>query len=169
MATVYLPIDPKSAILSTSAIPELVLISGSNGPVMGYAFDASAREDIYIATPLPLYGASNPNVVLSLQWYSRSGSTSGAVVWGFRQAAITPGDAQSMETKNWATAQTTTTTVNGTARGLTQTDITNSANKDGLAALDMLWLDIYRDAAAGGDTMTGDAILVGMYLSYSDT
>lgn len=164
MATVYVTLDPKSAIVSSSAIPELVLIVA---PVMGYAFDASSREDIYFSLPLLLYGSGS--ITATVHWYSRSGSTTGAVVWGFRIACITPGDAQSMESKAWATAQTTTTTVNGTAKGLTSTAIVDSSNLDSATALDTIWVNIYRDAAAGGDTMSGDAIPTGLYLSYSDT
>jgi hypothetical protein len=167
MATVYLGIDPKAAIVGTTAIPELVLISGTNSPVMGYAFDAAAREDLYFSVPLLVYGSGS--ITATLHWYSRSGSTTGATIWGFRIAAITPGDAVSMEAKNWATTQTTTTTVNGTAKGLTSTAVVDSSNLDSAAALDTLWVNIYRDAAAGGDTMSGDAILTGLYLSYSDT
>lgn len=159
-------LDPKSAIVGTSAIPELVLISGTNSPVMGYAFDASSREDLYFSVPLLVYGSGN--ITATLHWYSRSGSTSNAVVWGARIACITPGDAQSMESKNWATTQTQTTTVNSTAKGLTSTAVTIS-NLDSAAANDTVWLNIYRDAAAGGDTMSGDAILTTLYLSYSDT
>jgi len=167
MATVYVALDPKSAIVSSSAIPELVLIVGTNGPVMGYAFDAAAREDLYFSLPLLLYGSGT--ITATCHWYSRSGSTSGATIWGFRIACITPGDSTSMEAKNWATAQTTTTTVNSNAKGLTSTAIADSSNLDSAAALDTIWVNIYRDAAAGGDTMTGDAILTGLYLSYSDT
>jgi hypothetical protein len=166
MATVYMALDPKSAIVSTSSIPELVLIVGTNGPVMGYAFDAASREDIYFALPLILYGSGN--ITATAHWYSRSGSTTGAVVWGSRIACVTPGDAQSMESKNWATTQTQTTTVNGTAKGLTSSAVTIS-NLDSATALDTLWLNVYRDAAAGADTMSGDAILTALYLSYSDT
>lgn len=169
MATVYVGLDPKSAIVGASAIPELVLISGTNAPVMGYAFDAATREDLYFSLPLLLYGASAPSITVTLHWYSRSGSTSGATIWGFRIAAITPGDTTSMEAKNWATAQTTTTTVNANAKGLTSTAVADTANLDSAAALDTLWCNIYRDAAAGGDTMSGDAIFTGGYLSYSDT
>lgn len=166
MATTNIGLDPKSAILSSSAIPELVNIIGTNGPVMGYAFDAAAREDIYFSVPLLLYGSGN--ITATYEWYSRSGSTTGAVVWGGRIACITPGDAQSMETKAWATTQTTTTTVNATAKGLTSTAVTIS-NLDSATAGDTMWLNIYRDAAAGGDTMAGDAILLTIYLQYSDT
>lgn len=167
MATVYMGLDPKSAIVSSSAIPELVLIVGTNGSVMGYAFDASSREDIYFAVPLLVYGSGS--ITATLHWYSRSGSTTGAVVWGFRIACVTPGDAQSMESKNWATAQSTTTTVNGTAKGLTSTAVVDSANLDSATALDTMWVNLYRDAANGSDTMSGDAILTAIYLSYSDT
>lgn len=160
-------LDPKSAMVSSTAIPELVLIVGTNAPVMGYAFDASSREDIYFSVPLILYGSGS--ITATAHWYSRSGSTSGAVVWGFRVACTTPGDATSMETKNWATAQTTTTTVNANAKGLTSTAIVDSSNLDSAAALDTMWVNIYRDAANASDTMTGDAILTTLYLSYSDT
>jgi hypothetical protein len=163
---VYVALDPKSAIVSSSAIPELVLIVGTNGPVMGYAFDAASREDIYFSLPLLVYGSGN--ITATLHWYSRSGSTTNAVVWGGRIACTTPGDSTSMETKAWATTQTQTTTVNSNAKGLTSSAITIS-NLDSAAALDTMWLNVYRDAAAGGDTMSGDAILLSLYLSYSDT
>lgn len=169
MATVSLALSPRNAIVGTSAIPELVLISGTNAPVMGYAFDRTVREDIYIDDLTAItYGASAGNLTLVIKWYSRSGSTSGNVVWGARIAAITPGDATSMETKAWATAQTTTTAVNATAKGPTSTSITIS-NLDSLTANDELWLNIYRDATNGSNTMTGDAIITSAYLTYSDT
>jgi len=40
---------------------------------------------------------------------------------------------------------------------------------DSLAAGDNVALRVYRDADAAGDTMTGDAILVALTVSYSDT
>ena len=166
MATTNIGIDPKSAIVSSSAIPELVNIIGTNGPVMGYAFDAASREDIYFSIPLLLYGSGN--ITANYHWYSRSGSTTGAVVWGARIAANVPGGATSMEAKNWATTQTTTTTVNSNAKGLTSTAITIS-NLDSIAVTNTMWLNVYRDAAAGGDTMAGDAILLTIFLQYSDT
>lgn len=166
MGTTYYPLDIKGAEVSTSAIPELVLIAGTNGPVGGYAFDASSREDIYFRIPIIGYGSGN--VTVNLRWYSRSGSTTGAVVWGSRLAAITPGDAQSVESDAWATAATTTTTVNGTAKGDTSTAVAISS-LDSLANLDDLWLNIYRDATSGSDTMSGDSIILTGFLSYSDT
>lgn len=166
MATVPIILSPRNMFVGTSAIPELALIIGTNAPILDYAFDAAAREDIYDRFKLPLYGSGN--LTLIVDWYSRAGSTSGAVVWGARIAAVTPGDSTSMEAKSWATAQTTTTTVNSNAKGLTTTSITIS-NLDSLALNDQLWLNIYRDATNGADTMSGDAIPCSALLTYSDT
>lgn len=166
MATVYIPIDAKSLEVGASAIPELVAISGTNYVEYGYAFDAASREDVYFKLVLPLYGSGNVSVIID--WYSRSGSTSGAVVWGARLGAITPGDSTSVEAKGYGTAATTTTTVNSNAKGLTSTTVAISS-LDSLAALDRVIFNVYRDAASGSDTMSGDAIIDCIYLSYSDT
>lgn len=165
MGTIYIPLDVKGFDLGFATAPELVNIQGTNGPIVGYAFDASGREDLYRALQLPLYGSGNLSVYL--QWYSRSGVTTGAVQWGGRIAAFTPGDAVGVEAKNFDTAATTTTTVNAFARGPTETILTISS-LDGLASMDTIWLDIYRNAANAADTMTGDAVLRTAMLAYSD-
>jgi hypothetical protein len=143
-----------------------VQILGTNFPVFGYAFDAASTETIQYRVPIENYGSGN--LTLKLHWYSRSGSTSGAVVWSTDIEAITDGDAQSMETDAFATAQTVTTTVNATAKGPTGSSITIS-NLDSLATGDTIELRIQRLGANAGDTMAGDAILFAIELQYSDT
>lgn len=145
-----------------------MLITGTNAPVMGYAFDTTTREDIYYDLSLLLYGASGPNMSLVIKWYSRTGAVTGGVTWGARIAAIAPGDSVSLEAKNWATAQTGTTTVRATAKYPNATTV-SITNLDSAAALDELWLNVYRLPTDAGDTMLGDAIITSMYLSYSDT
>lgn len=164
MATVTLPLDFKSAEFLTTAVPELILVTntGTNPfPVMGYAFDASTRENMYFQFPIPNYGSGNISVII--HWMSRTAQTSGNVQWGASIAAMTPGDAQSVLTKSLATETTTTTAVNGTASGLTTTTVTVS-NLDSVAANDTVWLRIGR--LTGG--MTGDATLLNVFLQYSD-
>lgn len=81
-------------------------------------------------------------------------------------AAITPGDAQSVETKAFATADTATVAINTTAKGLTAVPITITANHlDSVASGDTVWIKILRTDTS----MTGDAIIVRGSLAYSAT
>jgi hypothetical protein len=166
MATVRQYFDAIAGMPHATAIPECVKIDGTNFPVWGYAFDAAADEQLSYRWKALNYGSGN--VTVTAFWYSRSGSTTGAVVWGAALSVLTPGDAQSMETDGLATENTQTTTVNGTARGLTSSAITVS-NLDSLANGDSVEMRIRRVGSNGSDTMTGDAVLVGFEVSYSDT
>lgn len=164
MANLDIYIDPKSCDAGATAIPELVLIAGTNYPVSGYAFtDATTDEIIYARFLASLYASGNVSVLLD--WYSRTGQTTGAVVWGAALSVLTPGDAQSIETDTFATENTQTTTVTGTARALTRSTITVS-NLDSLAQDDSVELRLVRRQSNGSDTMTGDAILVGITVRY---
>lgn len=165
MATVTLPIAVESARLKTTNVPELVNIAGTNFPVGGYAMDASAVEHLYFQFIIPLFGASNTTITCVVDWYSRTGQTSGNAIFGAAVGCITPGDAVSVEAKALATATTAgATTVNATAKGLTTTTVT-IANIDSCAALDQVELDVF----VNGGTMTGDRIITSIYLQYSDT
>jgi hypothetical protein len=169
MATVVQGISIGSLVPFATLIPALAKVDGTNFPNFGPSFDAATDEQmctdrIYAAS----YGASNPSVTVIYDWYSASGSTSGAVVWGASLSVLTPGDAQSIETDAWATENTTTTTVNATAKGLTRTTVTVT-NLDSLTANDSFLVRIRRIGSNGSDTMTGDAILVGMTVTYPDT
>lgn len=166
MATVNVQIDPAAFRPFGTTFPELVKIDGTNFPNFGPAFDGgTAVEDAYYVFEARQYGSGN--LSLDVEWYSRSGSTTGAVFWSAAIACVTPGDAVSMEAKSFATATTATTTVNGTARGLTRSTVTIS-NLDSIAANDLVILRLRRDPTNAGDTMTGDAIVVGLNVSYSD-
>lgn len=166
MATVSQQLDIGGAQFLSSAFPALVR-NGTNFPVVGLAYDAAAAEAAFWYLRATSYGSGN--VTVNLHWYADT-ATSGAVVWGVQLAAITPNtDTQDVETDTLATANTATDTHLGTVgQRLHEVDVTVS-NLDSLANNDAVWLRIYRDAAAGGDTMTGDAVLTSVVVSYSDT
>lgn len=166
MATVYQQFDPAAAQFLSSAFPALVK-NGTNLPAVGLAFDAAADEAAFWHFDAISYGSGN--VTVRVEWYADT-ATSGDVIWGAQLAAITANtDTQDVETKSLATANTATDTHLGTTgQRLHQIDITVS-NLDSLAARDAIWLKLYRDADAAGDTMTGDAIVTGVTVSYSDT
>jgi hypothetical protein len=166
MATVFQQLDPGSCQYLSTSFPALVK-NGTNFPALGLAYDAAAVEAAFWLIRAVNYGSGN--VTVALDWYADTAS-SGDIIWGVQLAAITSDtDTQDVETKALATANTVTDTHLGTTgQRLHRASVTVS-NLDSLAANDDLWLRIYRDAAAGGDTMTGDGILVLATVSYSDT
>ena len=168
MATVYHNILPENAQFLSTAFPQLVKFLGTNFPVTGLAYDASAADEgAYWKFPATSYGSGN--LTLDIFWYADTAS-SGDIIWGAQIAAITPNtDTQDVETKAFATAQTALDTHLGTTGQRLHTIPITISNLDSLASNDIVWLKIYRDSDAAGDTMTGDGILVYARLSYSDT
>jgi hypothetical protein len=166
VATVFQQLDIGAAQFLSSSFPALVK-NGTNFPAFGLAYDAAAAEAAFWMARAVSYGSGN--VTVAVDWYAAT-ATSGDVIWGCQIAAITPDtDTQDVETKSLATANTVTDTHLGTTgKRLHRASITVS-NLDSLANNDDVWIRLYRDAAAGGDTMTGDAIVVGVTVSYSDT
>lgn len=165
--TVYVPLDPAGGIFRSSAFPALVQANGTNIPVRGLAFDASSREEVYFRFRAIRYGSGN--LTVDLEWYADTASTN-AVVWGAAIAAITPtADTQDIETDTLATAATATTTHLGTTGQRVHRTAVTVSSLDSLAADDNVVLQVYRDAASGSDTMTGDTILVGVTVSYTGT
>lgn len=169
MATVYQHFAPEDAVFLAANFPQYVRNLGTNFPVTGLAFDGgSTDEDCFFKFVATNYGSGN--LTLTIYWYADTAS-SGNVLWGARIAAITANtDTQDVETKAFATAQTQQDSHLGTTnQRLHSVDLTIS-NLDSLANGDVVWLHFYRDASdTTNDTMTGDAIMVMLRLSYSDT
>jgi hypothetical protein len=166
MATVTQTLLATDAQFLSTAFPGLVK-NGSSFPVTGLAFDAASDEVAYWTFYAAAYGSGN--VTVRVFWYADTAS-SGDVVWEAQLAAITANtDTQDVETKALATANTATDTHLGTTgQRLHSIDITMS-NLDSLAAGDSVWLRLARDANNAADTMTGDAIVEKVVLTYSDT
>lgn len=168
MATTKVLILPGDALFPTSNPAAPVLFQGTNFPVAGLAFDATTQETaFFLLPPLPSYGSGN--LTLTILWYADTASANG-ITFGASIAAITPNsDTQDIETKAFATENTASDTHLGTTgQRLHSFDITIS-NLDSLAAEDFLALRLRRVPADAGDTMTGDMIVVGAQLAYSDT
>lgn len=167
MATTKVPISILEAQFPAANYPTFSFVQGTNFPVPGLDFDASTEETCYFILVPRGYGSGN--LTLRVFWEADTAS-SGDVIWGAAIAAITANtDSQDLETKSFASAQTATDTHLGTTgQRLHSVDIAIS-NLDSLADDDYLVVKVYRDADAGGDTMTGDARLVALELEYSDT
>ena len=167
MATVRIVLEPGDAYLPTTNPAAPVMTQGTNFPVPGLAFDTTTQETAYFRFPAISYGSGN--VTVTVDWYADSAST-GGVTFGASLAAITQNtDSQDIETKAFATENTASDTHLGTTGQRLHTfDITVS-NLDSIAALDDVTLRLRRAPADASDTMTGDAIVTRVIVSYSDT
>lgn len=168
MTTVYAPdFKPGEAQFLSTTFPQYQKNLGTNFPVEGLAFDAAADEAAFWSFDAISYGSGN--LTLDIEWYADTAS-SGAVVWEAAIACITSNtDTQDVETKAFATAQSTTTSHLGTTGQRVHRSTITVSNLDSIAARDDVWLRIKRLGSNGSDTMTGDVILIRATISYSDT
>lgn len=167
MATVVHQFPSISGELRTSAFPQLVKANGTTIPISGYAFDASTEEALFVDFEANNYGSGN--VTVRLRWYADT-ATSGVCAWGAALAALTPTtDTQDVETDGLGTAATTATTHLGTTGQREHETTVTVSSLDSLASGDTVRMRIFRFAADAGDTMTGDAILTRITVTYSDT
>lgn len=158
-------LDPELAqYLATGNFPTYKLVAGTNFPISCLGYNDTTVQDVFFKFFPSTY--SSGNLTLTIEWYSATGQTSGAVVWGASLCCIAPGAAQSVETATFATQDKATTTVNGTAKGLTQTIVTIT-DLNSIAAGDLVWLRLERVANDAGDTMTGDANMIFSTVSWS--
>jgi hypothetical protein len=167
MATVPQNLFPEDAQFLAANFPAFSRLLGTNFPVSVLAYDAATKETAFFKLEAVRYGSGN--LTLVIRWLGDT-ATSGDVIWGAQIAAYTPDtDTGDITTKAFATANTVTDTHLGTTAKREMTCTITISNLDSIAANDTFWLALYRDAAAGGDTMTGDALFVEARLEYSDT
>ena len=169
MANVPIYLSPLSSFppASNAATLATVALSASSDPVPVLAFDASTDESAIFQLAVPDYASGSPT--LEIRWTAAS-ATSGDVIWGAQLLALTPNtDSGALSGEAYATANTATDTHLGTNAGRAHTVTITISNLDSLTAGDLVWIKVYRDADAGGDTMTGDAYLIDALFTYSNS
>jgi hypothetical protein len=121
-------------------------------------FDASTAEYGQVTVGMP---KSWNNSTITVKFYWTATSSSGNVIWGAQGLALSDDDA--MDTA-FGTAQTVTDTL------LSTNDMHISSATSAItigntpAQSDAIVLQLYRDAAAGGDTLAADALLLGVQI-----
>ena len=140
-------------------------VSGTNFPVESIAFDATTEESVFFK--FAATGYTSGNLTVRIRWYADT-ATSGGVTWGVRLAAITPDtDSQNIETKAFATEQEVNDTHLATTGQRLHEAVLTLSNLDSLAARDDVTLRLARKVANANDTMTGDALVVGLIVEYA--
>lgn len=126
-------------------------------------FDDTTEETINFESILPRNYAGG-GITATVHWMATT-ATSGDVVWGISFERHLAGT-DDLDADSFGSEQTATATASGTSGVLTATTIasTNGSQVDSIAVGDHIRIKIARKAAAGGDTMTGDAELIGVEL-----
>lgn len=169
MATVYLPpFTPESALFLATTFPEYAKVNGTNFPVTSLKFDAALDEAAFWKFQALNYGSGN--LTVDILWYADTAS-SGDVVFGAAISAITPNtDSQDVETDGLATENTVTDSHLGTTGQRVHLCSITVSNLDSLANLDLVHMRIRRlGSTSGSDTMSNDACILLVVVSYSDT
>jgi hypothetical protein len=141
----------------TLAYPAGTDASGTNTGYATLSFDAATDEGVGCLIPLPIGFAGT--VDLDVMW--RAASTSGDVIWAIQTICIA--DAETGDPA-FNTASTVTDTAKGTTLQFNTANIT-TVTITGCVANEIMMARLYRDANAGGDTMTGDAQLISFRLT----
>jgi hypothetical protein len=149
------------------------MLDATNPPGVGFAnsimkllFDDTTPQLCYWQFRMPTDYASGPIAKLALAMAS---ATSGSVDWEVSIMAVTAGDAQDIDTESYATINSASATVPGTAGHLTEISSTLT-NDDSLSARDLVRVRVARDADdVSNDTATGDAELQAVSIEYTTT
>jgi len=167
VATVKHRFGPRDALYPASNYAQYKAVSGTNYPVESLAFDAATEETVYFQFPAINYGSGN--LTVRVRWYADTAS-SGGITLGGSLAAITPdADTQDVETKAFATEVNGSDTHLGTVGQRVHEMTIVITNLDSIAAEDWCVLRLARKVADGGDTMTGDCLVIEVGVEYSDT
>ena len=122
-------------------------------------FDAATDESAVFVGVIPEGAVLTSGLIVRISWAATS-ATSGDCVWEVSFEKTTGHD---IDADGFDTVQTGTTTTSGTS-GVVNTTAITITTIDSLAANDVFRLKVTRDANAVGDTMTGDAELIGVEL-----
>ena len=123
--------------------------------IVGYEFNAATEQAIQCAIVLPKQVDESATLTFRFHWTARSGS--GDVIWGVRALARSEGDPIDTALGTAVTVTDTLTTADDEHLSSTSSAMTVGGT---WAENDVVWLEFYRDADAGGDTLSATAILL---------
>jgi hypothetical protein len=121
-------------------------------------FDAATQESAFWVSVMPEAASLGSGLKVRIHWMATT-ATSGDVIWGAQIERMNT----DLDSDSFDTAAEVTSATNGTSGIVTASEITITTI-DSVAAGELFRLKVYRKAADGADTMTGDAELVAVEL-----
>ncbi|MER7500461.1 hypothetical protein AB0L05_27765 [Nonomuraea pusilla] len=169
MGTINQVLLPEEAAFQSTSFAQYVVNPGGSFPVTGLAYDASNFEGAF--WKFAAFGYGSGPLTVDVIWYADTSTTaSQGVTWVSGVAAITPGvDTTNVESKGVGTQASVSTTLGSTNPQKLMKSTITLTSVDSMAAGDECWLQLFRSPSDAGDTLTGDAIVTSVRISYSDT
>jgi hypothetical protein len=161
--TIWLPAGAFTPTTTNGAASASQELATNDVMVTGYDFSASTDQKIQTMIAMPK-SWDEGTVTAQVLWKSAATAGTGNVIWGVRALAL--GDDDAMDAA-FGTAQTVTDAFIA-ANDLHITSTTAAITASGSPAEgDLLVVEVYRDADAGGDTYTQLARFIGLRLFYT--
>lgn len=160
--TIWVPANAMTPTTTNGAASTTEELATNDIMTAYLAFDDSTRENACFAIQMPK-GWNEGTLICQFVW--KCGVTSGNVIWGIEAGALANDDA--LDTALGTAVEVTD------AAGSAADDCMISAETSALTvagspgAEELVVFKVYRDAADGSDTMTGDAELLGVKLHYT--
>ena len=121
-------------------------------------FDPGATNEFaYFTAVMPSTYAGTTGITVTLVWSASATATTGNCIWNVAFKSVTD-DADDLDSKVFAAPNAVTdatASVNGEVV-YSNITFTDGADMDSVAAGEVFWMEVSRDAANASDTLTGD-------------
>ena len=160
--TIWVPANAMTPTTTNGAASSTEELATNDVMLAKLDFDDSTAEYACFQVQMPK-GWNESTLIAQFVW--KCGVTSGDVIWGIQAVAFADDDA--LDTA-FGTAQEVTDTAGGAADDCMISAETSAMTVAGSpAAEEFVVFKVYRDAADGSDTLTGDAELLGVKIHYT--
>jgi hypothetical protein len=161
--TIWLPAGSFTPTTTNGASYASQELATNDVMVAGYDFSAGTDQKVQTMIAMPK-SWNESTVTAQIFWKDATTAGTGDVIWGVQALAVGNDDAMDAA---FGTAQTVTDTFIASG-DLHITSVTSAITAAGSPAEgDLLIVQVYRDADAGGDTYTQQARLIGVKLLYT--
>ena len=156
--TMWVPAVAMYGTTTNGADAQQVELTATQPELKALDFDPTTKEYAQFAVAFPK--SWNEGTVTYQVFFTANSTNSGDVIWGLQGVAAADDDAINVA---FGTAQTVTKAHSGTANDLDVSSESSALTIAGSPSTDeQVYFQIFRDAGAGGDTMTADARLLGI-------
>ena len=163
LETIWIPAQAMYATTTNGADPQQIETTATRPDIKVLDFDASTAEYAQFAIAMPK--SWNLGTVTFQAWWTPSNTNTGNCIFGLQGLSCTEGDTADAV---FGTAQEVTDAGIGTVEDVQVTGTSSAMTIAGSPAdNDMTFFQVYRDAADGSDTFTGDARLIGIKMYYT--